>query len=72
MPIPTNITSHETGLKGWTFEDFERLLTQGIRKNGTKVDKMMPTEALGKLDDTEKRALWAHLQSVPPVAFGNR
>jgi len=72
MPVPTNITPHETGLKSWSFEDFERLLNTGIRKNGTKVDSMMPTEALGKLDSVEKHALWEHLRTVPPVAFGNR
>ena len=25
-----------------------------------------------KLNDIEKRALWAYLQSVPPLEFGNR
>ena len=72
MAVPTNITPHETGLKDWTFGDFDRLLVQGMRKNGKKVDPMMPTEALGKMNDTEKQALWAYLRTVPPAPFGGR
>lgn len=72
FPVPANLTPDETGLRGWTFEDFERLLNQGVRKDGTKVDPMMPTEAFGKLDDTEKHALYAYLMSLPPKPFGNR
>jgi cytochrome c5 len=72
IPIPSNITPDATGLKGWTFEDFDKLLVQGIRKNGKKLDPFMPIAAFGKLDDTEKRALFAFLQSLPPTPFGNR
>jgi mono/diheme cytochrome c family protein len=72
MPIPKNITGHETGLKGWTYADFDRLLVQGIKKDGQKVDPFMPMEALGKMNDVEKKALWAYLESVPPLAFGGR
>lgn len=72
MAIPANLTPHETGLEDWTYEDFVRLLTTGVRKNGTKVDPMMPFESFGKMDDTEKKALWEYLRTVPPVAFGGR
>jgi hypothetical protein len=72
FPVPTNLTPHETGLQGWAFADFEKLLVTGIRPDGTKVNEMMPTESFGKLDDTEKRALFAYLQSVPPMEFGSR
>jgi hypothetical protein len=72
LPIPSNLTPDATGLKGWTFEDFERLMVQGIRKNGKKLDPFMPIEAFGKQDDTEKRAIFAYLQSLPAAPFGNR
>jgi hypothetical protein len=72
IPIPSNLTPHETGLKGWAYDDFEKLLTQGVRKNGSKLNPFMPFEAFGKMDDTEKHALWAHLQSLPPTPMGNR
>jgi hypothetical protein len=72
MPIPLNITPDATGLKGWTFEDFQRLMNEGVRKNGKKLDPFMPIVAYGKQDDTEKRALFAYLQSLPATPFGNR
>jgi mono/diheme cytochrome c family protein len=72
LPVPLNLTPHDTGLHGWTYDDFDKLLTTGIRKNGKKIDPFMPVEALAKMNDTEKHALWAYLGSVPPKPFGGR
>jgi mono/diheme cytochrome c family protein len=72
IPIPKNITAHETGIKGWTYSDFLRLLEQGVKKDGQKLNPFMPFEALGKMNDVEKHALWAYLEAVPPVPFGSR
>lgn len=72
IPIPSNITTHETGIKGWTYEDFDKLLTQGVRKNGAKLNPFMPIESFGKMDEIEKKALYAFLMSVPPKPFGQR
>ena len=72
VPAPTNLTPHETGLQSWAFEDFERALNTGTRPDGSKIDPFMPFEAFGKMNDTEKRALWAYLQSLPPQPFGGR
>lgn len=70
LPVPSNLTPHPSGLVDWTFEDFDKLLTQGIRKNGEPLDPFMSLGAVSKLDDTEKRALWAHLRSLPPRDLG--
>ncbi len=72
FPVPLNITMHETGLKGWTYEDFTQLAMTGRRKNGDKLAAFMPVEALANMDDVERRALWAYLESMPPTPFGNR
>lgn len=72
FPVPLNITFDETGMKGWTFEDFDAFCKTGLRKNGKKVDPFMPQEALSNMNETEKRALFAFLQSLPPVKFGSR
>jgi hypothetical protein len=72
MAIPLNLTPHETGLKEWSFADFNTLLDEGVRKNGKRLDPLMPYAAFGKFDDVERRALWAFLRSVPAVPFGNR
>ena len=55
-PVPLNLTPHETGLAAWTYEDFDKLLTQGVRKSGKKLDPFMPVEALGKLEFEEALA----------------
>ncbi|MCK6532463.1 MAG: cytochrome c [Polyangiaceae bacterium] len=72
IPIPSNITTHATGIQGWTYEDFDKLLTQGVRKNGAKLNPFMPIESFGKMDEIEKKALYAFLMSVPPRPFGQR
>jgi hypothetical protein len=72
IPTPLNLTPDDTGLKGWTYEDFDALVTRGLRKNGKKLDPFMPIAAIGQCDATEKHALWAYLQTIPAMAFGNR
>jgi hypothetical protein len=72
FPKPLNITPHATGLADWTFEDFDKLLSEGVRKNGKKLDPFMPLEAIGKMDETERKALWAYLRTVPPMPYGGR
>lgn len=72
LPIPSNITPDATGLAGWTYDDFLTLLNTGKRKNGLALNPFMPYEAWAKFDDTEKKALWAFLQSVPPRPSGGR
>jgi hypothetical protein len=72
MAIPLNLTPHDTGLAGWTYRDFDKLLNTGLRKNGKALDPMMPVTELGKYNQTERQALWAYLQSVPAKAFGGR
>ncbi len=72
MAIPLNLTPHETGTKGWTLEDFKKVMTTGVRKDGRKLDPMMPVESFGQFDDVEMQALYSYLQTLPPTAFGNR
>jgi cytochrome c553 len=71
MPIVANLTPHATGLKGWTEADFIRALHEGKRKDGTDISKMMPWQAYGRMSDTELKAVWAYLQTVPPREKGN-
>jgi hypothetical protein len=72
LPTPLNITPDATGLKGWSYADFDKLLVEGIRKNGKKLDPFMPITAYKKLDEIEKKALWAYLESLPARPFGER
>ncbi|MGH7436453.1 MAG: hypothetical protein ACRENE_12340 [Polyangiaceae bacterium] len=72
LPVPLDLTPDPTGLAGWTFADFERVMRTGTRKNGKVLDPFMPIEAWTNFDDTEMHAAWAYLQSVPPRPFGSR
>ena len=71
MPVVANLTPHDTGLKGWTEADFFRALREGKRKDGTEILPQMPWQAYGQMKDVEIKALWAYLQTVPPMAKGN-
>jgi mono/diheme cytochrome c family protein len=72
LPIPLNITPHDTGLGNWSYEDFAKLLDTGVRKNGQQLNPFMPLAMLTNMDDIERHALWEYLRSVPATAFGNR
>lgn len=72
LPIPLNLTPHETGMKGWTYDDFVHVSRTGINPKGKKLDPFMPFEALGKMTDDERGALFDYLMSLPPKEFGNR
>ena len=55
-----------------TFDQFSRVLTDGKRADGQ--DVLMPMSLMtpyGKnMTDTERKALYAYLQSLPPVPNG--
>ena len=57
LAVPLNLTPHETGLKGWTLEDFKTVLREGKRKDGKPLDPFMPTEALRNMNEIETQAL---------------
>jgi mono/diheme cytochrome c family protein len=71
MPIVANLTPHATGLKSWGESDFFRALREGKRKDGTEISELMPWKAYGQMTDTELKAVWAYLQTVPAVEKGN-
>ncbi|HLK35876.1 MAG TPA: cytochrome c [Polyangiaceae bacterium] len=72
IPIPLNLTPDPSGLKDWSFDDFDRLMRTAVRKSGKPLNPFMPVESWRNFDDTEMHALWAHLRTLPPTAFGNR
>jgi mono/diheme cytochrome c family protein len=72
MPVPLNLTPHETGLAAYDLSDFKKVLREGVRKNGAKLDPFMPIEMTKNYSDTETEALYAFLKAQPPKAFGGR
>ncbi|MCB0572597.1 MAG: c-type cytochrome [Phaeodactylibacter sp.] len=64
--ISPNITpSKEHGIGNWTEDQFLVAVKSGTRPDGTLLQHQMPRFAT--LDDTEVRAIWAYLRTVPPV-----
>jgi mono/diheme cytochrome c family protein len=72
VAIPANITPDATGIRDWTFADFEHLLATGLRPDGRKVNPMMPVRVINAMNETEKRAIWEYLRSQPARPFGGR
>ncbi len=63
--LSANLTPHETGLKGWTLEQFSNALRFGKKPDGTSLTAAMPPHA--ELNDDEVAAIWTYIQSLPPV-----
>lgn len=72
LPIPLNLTPHPSGLGGWTKEQFFTVITTGVRPDGRTLDPFMPIATTRGMNDTEKSALWAYLQSLEPRPEGER
>jgi mono/diheme cytochrome c family protein len=69
-PPARNLTPDETGLKGWTYDQFVNALAKSQRPDGTALRVPMTLMApYGQnMTETERQALWAYLQSVPAVS----
>ncbi len=67
-----NITPHEEGLAGWTYEQFVGAMRDGQRPDGTALQMPMTLVAqyAQRMTDVEMEALWVYLQSVPAVPTG--
>ncbi len=63
--LSANLTPHETGLKGWTFQQFADATRFGKHPSGVSLTAAMPPHP--ELNEEELRAMWAYLQSLPPV-----
>lgn len=71
-PPAANLTPHPEGRLGkWTESDFIKTLKTAKRPDGTELNPVMP-RAFGLLNDTELKALWAYLHSLPPAPTGAR
>lgn len=71
-PPARNLTPHPSGnLAKWTENDFIRAIRESKRPDGTEVILPMP-RGFAAMSDLELGALWAFLQTLPPVATGVR
>jgi mono/diheme cytochrome c family protein len=67
-----NITPDpDTGLGGWTEEDFLRALGQGRDPRGRPYYPAFPYTSYRGMTEQDIKALWAYLRSVPPTRRAN-
>ena len=63
-----NLTrDEETGIGTWTEEDFFRAILSGVNPNGAVLRLPMPWPQLCNMTEDDLRAIWLHIQSVPPI-----
>jgi mono/diheme cytochrome c family protein len=63
--LSANLTPHETGLKGWTLEEFSNAVRFGKKQDGTAMTAAMPPHP--ELNEGEVAAIWVYLQSIPAI-----
>jgi cytochrome c553 len=69
FPDARNITP--AGIGKWSKQDFYTALRTGKRPDGSDIKTFMPWKAFATMTDIELDALWAYLQTVPPVALAH-
>ncbi|QUS36744.1 molybdopterin cofactor-binding domain-containing protein [Falsirhodobacter algicola] len=64
----TNLTPDiDTGLGDWSFSAFDRAMRHGISRDGTNLYPAFPYTDFAKIDGEDMFALYAYLQTLPPV-----
>ncbi|MBD3167180.1 c-type cytochrome [bacterium] len=73
VPNPTNLTPHpDATISSYEFSDFQTLMREGKRPDGSEINPFMPTGQFKHMTDTELQALWAYISSREPVETGSR
>ena len=72
LPVPLNLTPDPTGLKDWTFDDFEKLMRTGVRKNGGSSTPSCRSSRGATSTTSRCTRIWAYLRTVPPMPWGSR
>jgi mono/diheme cytochrome c family protein len=67
VAVSRNITSHPTaGLGAWSGAEIKAAITQGVRKDGTKLNPPMAFLRYATMTDQDLSAIVAYLRTVPP------
>lgn len=67
LAVPNITQDVETGIGGYTYEDFARVVHQGIGKDGEPLYPAMPYIHYTKMSDDDLAALWEYVRTAPPV-----
>jgi len=72
VSVSSNLTSHETGLKGWSDAEIARAIREGVSKNGRSLNPPMPFAWYKNINDDDMKALVAYLRSLKPQPLGGQ
>lgn len=67
ISVAANITSHQDGLAGYSDDDLKKMITQGVRPDGTPMLPPMPYGFLAKMSAEDLDAIVLYLRSLPPL-----
>ena len=65
-----NITSDDTGIGTWSFEQFKKAMTEGKYKgldNSRPIMPPMPWESFKHIEENDLKAIFEYLQSTKPI-----
>lgn len=65
--LSANLTPDASGLKGWTADQFYRAMHEGISADGDHLYPAFPYNYFTHMPRADTDALFAYLQSLPPV-----
>jgi cytochrome c553 len=69
ISYPANLTPDPSGLGAWTADQFIKTMRTGKHWGQSRaILPPMPWQGIGKLSDNDLRAIFAYLQSIPPVS----
>ena len=70
--VPNITADDSTGIGLWTADEFYRMMHTGVSRDGTLLYPAMPFASYTKVTREDSDAIFAYLQSVPPVQQKNR
>lgn len=71
-PPAANLTPHEEGLQGWSYEGFVAAMREARRPDGGEIREPMSwmVPFAERMTDVELEAMWVYLASLPPQPTG--
>lgn len=65
--VASNLTSSADGIASYSDDELKKMITQGVRPNGTPMLPPMPYEFLAKMTNDDLDAVILYLRSLPPL-----
>jgi len=72
VPSPNITPDRDTGIGGWSFDDFWRALHEGIGRHGELLYPAFSYTSFTKVSRDDALAIFAYLRSLPPVRRPSR